>query len=207
MEIALGVGLMVSTTILMISNDWRRSVAGLVMQFLFVAGFLALETVPALAAVKAVVGLVVASLFFLSARSSNLTHDESTPSQREQDYGLAARVTYRLVVLGLGLAIGIGMATGYPLKGLGFVTNFSVYWLAGTGLFSLMITRDLLRIGYSLLTISSAIDILGSTLVETGSLIAYSLNSILSVVIAFSIMYLATLRHEIKESAEQRRAL
>lgn len=193
------VGLVVTSTLLVLLRDWRLSIILLLIQYIF-ANVLLIHFVPAeVALFKFIVGAMVCLVLFLSARRAER---EAAPPRRIRWKG-GVRVWTQRDVFGVGFpfrlltVVLVGLITyaflqRFTLNGVSLPLNFAIYWLGLIGVLIMTLTGRPLKVGVGLFTIMTAFELYYVT-IERG-LIVTGLMGVLHLMVALSLAYLIVMR-------------
>jgi hypothetical protein len=189
--VVIGIALSAGTVLLM--RDWRISCPALLLNYIFLAIFLAQQRfldpnvsaevlgIGTIVVIKVVTGLAVTAILVLTA----LTFSREYGLEDLDEFGLselrrAARAAQRqrlnqlprlddyivpFWAIVLALLASLTLPRIYPISAVRSV-DFAWYWLGLTGLFTLATAGDLLKIGLGLLLCTSSIDLLYTALVS-----------------------------------------
>ena len=191
----------ITGTILILIRDWRVSIAALLIQYLVMGVILVQLVRPEIAVIKVFVGLIICPMLYLSARQASwrrqLTFSRDGLRALIGTRTVAGEVfppgrTFRLMGVLLLAVAAVSLARTYPLPLLPSAVIISVYWLALTGAFILMLTEEPLKVGQGLLSIFIGFE-LWYTVLE-GSLILIGLWGIVNLLLALAIGYLTVVR-------------
>ena len=80
----------------------------------------------------------------------------------------------------------------YPI-GRSYEIDFAWYWLGLTGLFTLVVAGDLLKIGLGLLLCAGSIDLLYSAIATTVQVFPVALLNLMTIILALTVAYLSGL--------------
>lgn len=193
------VGLVVTSTLIVLLYDWRFSILVLLLQYIF-ANVLLIHFIPAeIALFKFIVGAMICTVLFMSVRHA----EAAIAVPRHIRWKGRVRVWAHHDVFSVGLpfrlltAVLIGLITytllgKIPLKGVPLHLNFAVYWLGLIGLFIMMLSARPWKVGLGLLTFMTAFELYYVTL-ERG-LVVTALMGVVHLVIALSLAYLIIMR-------------
>jgi len=196
--------LIVTASLLVIVSDWRLLNLLLGAQYLLIGAFLIvvrIEGFPVeLAIVKALVGVMIVPVLYISARRARWGRDPdaedaetiSAPGQRFEwirSPGLALRVMAAL----LGAAVALSLALRSPLQ---FITplntardvTIATFVLIGQGLLNLALNENPLKVGLGLLTIAAGFEVFYTPAEPTLTVVA--LLGLVNLMIALALSYL-----------------
>jgi hypothetical protein len=80
----------------------------------------------------------------------------------------------------------------YPIHP-SYAVDFAWYWLGLTGLFTLVVAGDLLKIGMGLMLCASSIDLLYTAIATTVQVFPFALLSLMTILLALAVAYLSGL--------------
>jgi len=193
------VGLIVTSTLIVLLGDWRLSIILLLIQYVF-ANVLLIHFVPAeVALFKFIVGAMVCLILFLSMRR---TARESVPSWHIRWKG-GVRVWTQRDVFGVGFPFRLltvvlaGLITyaflqRFALNSVSLPLNFAIYWLGLIGLLIMTLSGRPLKVGLGLLTFLTAFELYYVT-IERG-LVVTGLMGVLHLMVALALAYLIVIR-------------
>jgi hypothetical protein len=187
------VGIAISSGIVLLMRDWRKTVPALLVNYICLAWFLAQQeamipnmlveaSIGTIVAVKLVTGVAVTAILTITA----LTFSREYGLEDLDEFGLAelrraARAaqhqqinepfrlgdyTVPFWALTLALVASLTLPRVYPLA-ISQSVDFAWYWLGLTGLFTLSTASDLLKIGLGLLLSASSMDLLYTAVVSS----------------------------------------
>ncbi|MGD2105627.1 MAG: hypothetical protein PVJ55_11005 [Anaerolineae bacterium] len=166
------VGVLVTSALLVISGDWRLNLLALAAQYLFVALLMTQIIRIEMAAVKALIGWVICSVFYLTEQQTRASERSAESeeglslqawfSARVEGWrheGISAKAAFNLVAtMVVGVAVyASSSALGLPQLSSGL--TLACYWLAGLGILLVGLNLDPLRVGIGLLTFLSGFDL------------------------------------------------
>lgn len=177
--------LIVCGSLVVISDEWRLRLLALVFQHVALAILFAFEVFPALGIVRLVAGAIAAMVLFQSLRY--LTGDRMG---REGGQHVSPSFFLRVACVLLSMAISVGLAQAYPLPTFSRDVTIGAYWLVLSSLCSLLLSQDVLRIGFALLMLEMAAALVAGVMVETANLARFLLASLSSIVLALAVAFL-----------------
>jgi hypothetical protein len=171
------VGLMLTAVTIFLTSDWRLSLTGLLVQYVLVGLALTRFIQVEIAIVKVLVGVLVVSILYLSARHAQEVNGPQG-TEREEVRFLGLQVGWSAGPLGLPLRL-----MTIILVGLAVIRFFDDYrlllpvlaednttvpsdvalvalWLGGVGLMGLVVSGDPRRVAPALLTILAGFDLI-----------------------------------------------
>ena len=196
------IGLLIAAALLVILVNWRLLVLALGAQYILI-GLLLTRVVPIeLAAVKALVGVMICPVLYITARRVNWGRAEeegeeetTAPVPRRRWQFLSAGWPLRVIVSVLGLAISIGLASRSPLPLVAdqilsrdlTIGAFSVILL---GLINAALAENPLKVGIGLLSILAGFELFYTAVEPT--LTVVGLLGLTNLILALAISYLTT---------------
>jgi hypothetical protein len=213
------VGIALAGGLILLMRDWRITFSALLCNYIFIAIFMTQQqfippdlrvssfAVSTSVLVKLLTGLASTSILAITAltfsREYNLEDlDEFSLAELRRAARRAQRLSANnplhlgeyLVPLGslvLALALSLALPRLYPIGPL--EVDFAWYWLALTGLFSLVLATDLLKVVLGLMLCTSSIDVLYTSLAGTVQIFPLALLSLMTIVLALAVAYLSGL--------------
>lgn len=209
------VGLILTAAIIFLASNWRLSLAALLVQYVLVGLTLTRSIRAEIAIVKILVGVLVVSILYLSARN---TQDGNEPQERATDgqqfFGL--RLGWEAGPLGMPLRI-----LTLVMVALAAIHFFDEYrallpildsdasmvspdiafvsmWLAAMGVIGLVVSGDPLRVAPAVLTIVTAFDLVYVGVEPNVAIIGFV--AALTLLAALALAYLITIE-SLKERA------
>lgn len=192
------VGLFLAALITFLTSDWRLSLTALLVQYILIGAALAATIRLEVSVVKVLVGVLVVSILYLTARR---LQEVKQPSQSDKvgmrflgmevrlgagPLGLPVRfLTVMLAILALFRVI-----QDYRLPFVDAATALAATWLAILGLLGLILSDNRLRMATALFTILAGFDLVYAQL-ET-SLAIVGFWGALLILTALGFAYLAT---------------
>ncbi|MGB9750877.1 MAG: hypothetical protein C0183_15225 [Roseiflexus castenholzii] len=215
------IGLTVSSGVILLLRDWRITTPALFANYLSVAWFLAQQQfiTPDLAigglalsttvVVKAITGLAASLILGVTAitfsREYNLEDlDEFSLAElrraarraQRQRVSEPFRVSEYVVpfwALVLVAIAGLALPRLYPVGNQ--TVDVVWYWLGLTGLFTIVIAGDTLKIGLGLLLVVSSIDLVYTAIADTVQVFPLALLSLTTIVLSLAVAYLSGLMY------------
>jgi hypothetical protein len=217
-------GIILSAAVILMISDWRITFPALLVNYISLALFTAQQqalvpnllveqSIATIVAVKLITGIAVTIILTITA----LTFSEEYGLEDLDEFGLAelrraARAAQRqqtsegiqwsnytvpFWALMLALLISLTLPRIYPVT-LSLSADFAWYWLGLTGIFSLAIASDLLKVGLGLLLCTSSIDLLYTAVVSTPDasgigVVPLGLLSLVTILLALAVAYLSGL--------------
>ncbi len=215
------VGLAVSSGIVILLRDWRITIPAMLINYLSVAWILAQQqfitpdlTVGELAlsttiVVKVITGFAASAILGITAvtfsREYNLEDlDEFSLAELRRAARRAQRQRasepFRLAdyvvpfwALVLAALASVALPRLYPIGSQ--TIDFAWYWLGLTGLFTIVLAGDTLKIGLGLLLVVSSIDLVYTAIASTVQVFPLALLSLTTIVLSLSVAYLSGLMY------------
>jgi hypothetical protein len=197
------IGVFVTATLLVVSQDWRLNVISLAVQYLFLTLLMTQLVRLELAAVKGLIGWLVCLVVYLTEQQAQLlTRDSdggSSLSVRSwfrarlegwRGRGVSARAAFGFLAAVLVALTAYAVALAVPLPQLPPSLTGVCYLLTGLGVLLLGLSEDPVRAGLGLLTFLSGFDLFYVALEP--SLVVTGLLGSISFVIALGMAYLRT---------------
>lgn len=197
------IGLLIAAALLVTLINWRLLIVALGAQYIFI-GLMLTRVVPIeLAAVKALVGIMICPVLYITARRVNWGRPEEEADeklevdrpQRRWWHIFGAGWPVRAIVAVLGLAISIGLASRSPLPIIADQTlsrdltigAFSVILL---GLINAALAENPLKVGLGLLSILAGFELFYTAVEPTLTIVG--LLGLTNLFLALAIAYLTT---------------
>jgi hypothetical protein len=188
------VGVLVTAGILIVVQDWRLSLLALAVQYIFVGLLLTRVLVAELAALKAVIGLIICPVLYVTAVRVRWGQPLAAVG-RQPAWRLPTSTAFRLVVALMGGLVSYNLATrpGLTLPEVQDpAINLACYALMCLGLLALGLTEEPLKAGMGLLTFMSGFELFYAGLEQ--SLLVIGFLGLANLLIALSVAYLASVR-------------
>ena len=191
------VGLFLATLLIVLSSDWRISLAALLGQFIFAGLALTRFVQTEIVIVKILTGSLAVIIFYLTAQHIRLTlaaratHEEEPGPEGSgfsRDGGLMGLVMRVLAVLLVFLAL-VRLLRGYQLPFVSVDLAYTAIWLCSMGVLGLVLGGGPLRTAPAVLTILIGFDLVYATLESSLAVTGFYATLILLATLAFS--YLA----------------
>ena len=175
------VGPVLTAVVLLLTSNWRLSLIALLFQYSLVALAVSRVVRPEVAVVKALVGILVVLILYITAQNTaearSLRGTEGTRPKRfglhvgwlDGPLGLPLRL---LAVMLLALAL-IRLFENYSLTMIPANIAFVACWLAGIGILGLILSAEPLRVGLALLTLLTGFDLAFSELEPSLALVGF----------------------------------
>ncbi len=198
------IGLLIAAALLVILVNWRLLIVALALQYILV-GLMLTRVVPIeLAAVKALVGVMICPVLYITARrvhwgrAEEEADEDTAAAERPQQRWwqiLSAGWPVRVIVAVLAVAISVGLASRSPLP---IVNDLSLSRDLTTGAFSVMLlglinaalAENPLKVGIGLLSILAGFELLYTTVEPTLTIVG--LLGLTNLFLALAIAYLTT---------------
>lgn len=199
------IAIVVASSLLVILADWRILNILLGVQYLLIGTFLIVSRIEGfpieLAIVKALVGVMIVPVLYISARrvrwgkDPDEEDDEPEPDVRRLAWLRAPGLVLRSIVALLGVAVALSLALRSPIQ---FAASQSVsrditiatFVLMGQGLLNIVLNENPLKTGLGLLTTTAGFEMF-FVLVEP-TLLVIALLGLMNLVIALALSYLIT---------------
>ncbi|MFQ6058780.1 MAG: hypothetical protein ACE5MB_07890 [Anaerolineae bacterium] len=181
-------GLVGTASLIALLAEWRLSLLALLSQYVLAGLLLARAVFPQVAAIRILIGGLVCSVLYLTARYT---------SPQSEAFGFRALdlgrwtwdLFFRLFALAL-VGVGVyGLHAGLPFPEVPRDLGLGAYWLAAMGLLIMALAEGPFQMGLGLLTFESGFEALYATL-ESGLTVA-GLMGIVNLLIALAVAYLA----------------
>jgi len=187
--IAVGV-IVITTTVLLVSENWRYSVLALALQYIGVFLLVAVRWTLEMAVVKLLAGWVAGALLGFVLTADEQVSDTVESDLERETHVLPTGKFFRLLASGLLLVIVRAVAEGTLdwVPGIDQMQLYGGLILMGSGVLHLGLTDQPLRVVLGLLTFLSGAEILYST-VET-SILVTGLLALVNLSLAFIGAYL-----------------
>lgn len=214
------VGLALSGGIILLLRDWRVTFPALLLNYVFVALFLAQQqfitpdlrlgnlAISTTVLVKLITGTAATVILTITA----LTFSREYGLEELDEFSLtelrrAARRAQRqraaepfrfsnyvvaFWALVLAALAALALPRLYPI-GRSYEIDFAWYWLGLSGLFTLVVAGDLLKIGLGLLLCAGSIDLLYSAIATTVQVFPVALLNLMTIILALAVAYLSGL--------------
>ena len=214
------VGLALSGGIILLLRDWRVTFPALLLNYVFVALFLAQQqfitpdlrlgnlAISTTVLVKLITGTAATVILTITALAFSREYgleelDEFSLTELRRAARRAQRqraaepfrfsnyvVAFWALVLAALAALALPRL--YPI-GRSYEIDFAWYWLGFTGLFTLVVAGDLLKIGLGLLLCAGSIDLLYSAIATTVQVFPVALLNLMTIILALTVAYLSGL--------------
>ncbi len=191
------VGFFLAGAIAFLTSDWRLSLTALLVQYLLVGAALASAIRTEVAIVKILVGVLVVSILYITARRTQDAQRPLAPAQADvrvlgMEFRLGAGplgLPVRFLVVILAVLAILRLFEGYDLPFIDTATALAAAWLALLGLIGLTLSDHPMRTATALFTILAGFDLVYAQL-ET-SLAAVGFWGALLILTALGFAYLA----------------
>jgi hypothetical protein len=188
-------GLVVAASLIILVRDWRVSLAALLAQYLLVGFLLTRLITPEVATVKTLVGALICSILYLTARRVRWGGQRSKagfstlPTEWEV---FPVGLPFRLMAAVLTGWVASSLLNSYPLPEVPRDISFACYWLALMGLLVMILTAEPLKAGLGLLTFMVGFELFYAALESSLSVVGFL--GIANLFMALAIAYLASAR-------------
>ncbi len=199
------VAILITASLLVITNDWRLSFAALAVQYLLLAVLIAQIVLWQVAVVKALVGLLVVGIFVLTGWQANFGRraHAPTPSYSLIRFEFPTGLPFRVLAAAMVVVAAWYTASQpeFAFPGLPLALNIAGYALAALGLLALGLTEEPMNAGIGLLTGLMGFELMYAAVEPSLAIVA--LLAAVNFGVAMAASYLALLRGE--HAAEQER--
>jgi hypothetical protein len=214
-------GVALSASIILLAQQWRSTLVGLLLNYLFVAAFLAQQQfitpdlslggymvsatvlVKIIAGVSAVLVLAVTAFTFQREDGTEALDEFSLAelrraARRAQRQRISSPARFADFVVPLWALILAAIASFvlprlYPIGSES--VDFAWYWLTLTGIFTIVTANDVLKLGLGLLLCVSSIDLLYTAIASTVHVFPLAMLGLTTIVLALSVSYLSALMY------------
>ena len=198
------IGLLIAAAMLVVLVNWRLLILALGVQYVMI-GLMLTRVVPLeLAAVKALVGVMICPVLYITARRVQWgqrpeSEEDEEVAEEPQPSRLARLISpglpVRVIVAVLALAVSIGLSLRNPLSITGdqslsrdlTIATFSVILL---GLLNAAMAENPLKVGLGLLSIMAGFELFYTTVEPTLTIVG--LLGLTNLILALAIAYLTT---------------
>lgn len=215
------IGIALSAGLILLAQQWRSTLIGLLFNYIFVAAFLAQSpfskpdlallgvsvsttiVVKLIAGLTAVVILAVTALTFSRDYNADALDEFSLAELRRaarlaQRKQLVAPLRFADFVVPMWALILAAIASFvlprlYPIGSE--EVDFAWYWLTLTGIFTIVTANDLLKLGLGLLVCVSSIDLLYTAIASTVEVFPLAMLGLTTIVLSLSVSYLSGLMY------------
>jgi len=181
-------GLVVTASLIIVIRDWRVSLAALLAQYLLVGFLLTRLIAPEVATVKTLVGALICSILYLTARRVRWGRQRSKPSGEV----FPVSWPFRLLAIILAGLVASNLLNSYPPPEVPRDIGFTCYWLVLMGLLAMILTEEPLKAGLGLLTFIAGFELFYAALESSLSVIG--LLGAVNLLMALAIAYLVSAR-------------
>ncbi len=188
------VGVLITAGVLIVVQDWRLSLLALAVQYVFVGLLLTQVLVAELAALKALIGLIICPVLYVTAVRVRWGQPVAV-ADGPAGWRLPTSTAFRLVVALMGGLVSYNLATrpGLTLPEVQDpAINLACYALMCLGLLALGLTEEPLKAGMGLLTVMSGFELFYAGLEQ--SLLVIGFLGLANLLIALGVAYLASVR-------------
>lgn len=214
-------GIALSAGLILLAQQWRSTLVGLLFNYIFVAAFLAQSqfskpdlvlfdvgvsttiVVKLIAGLSAVLILAITALTFSRDYNAEVLDEFSLAELRRatrlaQRKQLVAPLRFADFVVPMWALILAAIASFvlprlYPIGSES--VDFAWYWLTLTGIFTIVTANDLLKLGLGLLVCVSSIDLLYSAIASTVEVFPLAMLGLTTIVLSLSVSYLSGLMY------------
>lgn len=189
------IGILVTTSLLIVSQDWRVNLIALAVQYFFGVFLLTRQIRLEMAAIKGLIGWLNCLVFYLTERSISSpglpASGEDTPaSRRWRRWVMSARASFGLLATLLIAVVAYAAARTFPLPVVSVDITVACYVLAGLGMLLVGLSGDPFKVGMGLLTFLLGFDLFYVALVP--SLVVAGLLGAINFVIVLAMAYVKT---------------
>lgn len=185
-------GLAATACFLIIVSDWRGSVFALAVQYLLAGLLLARVIRPEIAIIKALIGVMICVVFYITARRAGLGRwplaDEERPNRLI--LALMLGVPFRIMAALMALALAYTAALRITLSNVPIEIGFAVSTLGLLGMFNIALADEPLKSGMGLLTVITGFEMFYSSVEQ--SLTVVGLLGVVNFMVALAVSYLTT---------------
>ncbi|MFZ9858115.1 MAG: hypothetical protein ACO3F2_07280 [Roseiflexaceae bacterium] len=215
------IGISVSAAVILMAQQRRTSVIGLLLNYLFVAAFLSQQQyikpdldllgfmVSTTVLIKIIAGASAVSILAITALTFSRDYEASALDEFSlAELRRAARQARRLeivsprrfadVVVPMWAMVLVAIASFilprlYPIGSE--EVDFAWYWLTLTGFFTIVTASDVLKLGLGLLLCVSSIDLLYTAIASTVQVFPLALLGLTTIVLSLAVSYLSGLMY------------
>lgn len=215
------IGIACSAGLILLAQQWRSTLIGLLFNYIFVAAFLAQSqfskpdiiffdigvsttiVVKFIAGLSAVLILAITALTFSRDYNADVLDEFSLAELRRatrlaQRKQLVAPLRFADFVVPMWALILAAIASFilprlYPIGSE--EVDFAWYWLTLTGIFTIVTANDLLKLGLGLLVCVSSIDLLYTAIASTVEVFPLAMLGLTTIVLSLSVSYLSGLMY------------
>jgi hypothetical protein len=196
-------GLVATASLIIVVRDWRVSLAALLAQYLLMGFLLTRLITHEVAAVITLVGALICSILYLTARrvywGRQRSKNETSPMPTGWEV-FPVGLPFRLLAVVLTGLVTSSLLNSYPLPQVPRDIGFACYWLALIGLLAMILTAEPLKAGLGLLTFMAGFELFYAALENGLSVVGFL--GIVNLFMALAIAYLASAR-EVEWMGEQ----
>lgn len=187
------VGLFITGGLMVLVQDWRASLLGLLGQYLLAGLVLSGLVLPEVALIKVLVGALICPMLYLAARQAGwgVGRNSSSGSRRRDMF--PAGLAFRLLAVMLMGVLAVALSRSYPLPIVPAGVGLGSYWLMLDGLLIMMLTGHPLKAGQGLLTGIVGFELLYSPIER--SLAMVWLLAVVNLLLTLAIAYLIVARN------------
>jgi hypothetical protein len=198
---AVMIGLLIAAGLVVILVNWRLLILALGVQYLLL-GLMLTRAVPLeLAAVKALVGIIICPVLYITARRvkwGHLDEDEETEEEKPRSrlsWLISPGLPMRLIVTLLGVVLSLSLALRNPLPIAGDqITSrdltIGIFSLLLLGLLNAALNENPLKTGLGVLTMLAGFELFYTVIEPTLTIVG--LLGLTNLIIALAISYLTT---------------
>jgi phosphate/sulfate permease len=194
-HVELMLGLLLTSTVIVVLKDWRLNLWALIAQFVLVGVLLAWVMPLRVALIKVIVGGIACVILYLTARRVHWGQDQTGTGEHNESQ-LAERevfsmdLWFRILIAILAAVVSYALGTRHPFADQQQGISQACYWLLGMGLLTVVLARDSFKVGLGLLTFQSGFGILLASFEQSLSVAA--LVGAVDLLIALGISYVTS---------------
>ncbi|GAB4533865.1 MAG: hypothetical protein Kow0063_16370 [Anaerolineae bacterium] len=185
-------GLFITGSVIVLAQDWRASLLGLLGQYLLAGLVLSRLVLPEVALIKVLVGALICPMLYLAARQAGWGVGRNSLSVGGRRDIFPAGPPFRLLAIILVGLLAVALNRSYPLPIIPSDVGLGSYWLMLNGLLIMMLTGHPLKAGQGLLTGIIGFELLYSPIER--SLAMVWLLAVVNLLLALAIAYLTVAR-------------
>lgn len=187
------VGLFITGGLMVLVQDWRASLLGLLGQYLLAGLVLSGLVLPEVALIKVLIGALICPMLYLAARQAGWGVGRNSFSGSTRRDIFPAGLAFRLLAVILMGLLAVALSRSYPLPIIPAGVGLGSYWLMLDGLLILMLTGHPLKAGQGLLTGIVGFELLYSPIER--SLAMVWLLAVVNLLLTLAIAYLIVARN------------
>jgi len=192
-------GLFLAAAIAFLTSDWRLSLTALLVQYLLVGAALASTLRSEVAIVKILVGVLVVSILYLTARRIQNAHRPLESAQADvrvlgMEFRLGAGplgLPLRFLAVILAILAILRVFESYDLPFIDTATALAATWLALLGLLGLLLSDNPLRTATALFTLLAGFDLVYAQLETSLAVVGFWGAMLLLTALGFAYLSIA----------------